>query len=134
MLLTLFNNLVRGDQQVRRSIWDREGNRGVELGGKTVGIIGYGNNGSAFAKKLQGFDVRVLAYDKYKSGFGSTKVEEATMEAIFESADVLSFHIPQTEETTYLFDQEYLEKFKNPIYVVNLARGKVVKTDVLVAD
>ncbi len=133
MLLMLFNRLAQGNVQVRQGLWDREGNRGVELGGKTIGIIGYGNNGSAFAKKLAGFDVKVLAYDKYRQGFGNDMVEEATMEAIFDQADVLSFHIPQTEETIHLLDEAYLNKFRKPIYVINLARGKVVKTSALAA-
>lgn len=133
MLLTLFNNLLRADAQVRKGIWDREGNRGYELGGKTVGIIGYGNNGAAFARKLGGFDCTVLAYDKYKSGFGSDAVEEVEMTAIFERADILSFHIPQNEETLFLCDENYLKKFRKPIYIINLSRGKIIQTDALVA-
>jgi D-3-phosphoglycerate dehydrogenase len=133
MLLALFNKLLQADAQVRKGIWDREGNRGYELGGKTVGIIGYGNNGSAFARKLSGFDCTVLAYDKYKSGFGSGAVEEVQMDAIFERADVLSFHIPQNEETLFLCDEPYLKRFRKPLYIINLARGKIIQTDALVA-
>jgi len=131
MLLALFNNLIKGDKEVRQGIWDREGNRGVELDGKTVGIIGYGNNGSAFAKKLRGFDVKILAYDKYKSNFGNDFVEVADMKTIFNQADVISFHIPQTEDTKFMVDENYLNKFKKNIYLINLARGKIVKTDSL---
>ena len=101
MLLSLFNRLTLADREVREGKWDREGNRGIELDGKTVGIIGFGNNGSAFAKKLQGFDVTVLAYDKYKSGFGTDQVKEASLDTIFQGADVVSFHIPQNEETLF---------------------------------
>lgn len=133
MLLSLFNNLRRGDREVRKGIWDREGNRGHEIGGKTVGIIGYGNNGGAFAKKLSGFDCTVLAYDKYKSGFSDEYAQEATMDTIFDEADILSFHIPQTEETLYLFDEAYMDRFNRPIYVINLARGKIIQTEALVA-
>jgi len=131
MLLALFNKIVTADPEVRRGQWNREANRGEELGGKTIGIIGYGNNGSAFARKLAGFNVRILAYDKYISGFGSDLVEEVQMETIFEHADVLSFHIPQTEETLGLFSDDYLNKFVKPIYLLNLARGKIVQTTTL---
>lgn len=133
MLLSLFNRLHLADREVRTGKWDREGNRGVELDGKTVGIIGFGNNGSAFAKKLRGFDVDVLAYDKYLSGFGNEFVEEVALKAIFERADVVSFHIPQNEETLFMANETFLSTFRKPIYLVNLSRGKIVKTDALVA-
>jgi D-3-phosphoglycerate dehydrogenase len=132
MLLSLFNNLNKGDQEVRNGVWDREGNRGIELDGKTVGIIGYGNNGSAFAKKLRGFDVKVLAYDKYKSGFGNDFVQECDMDDIFEQSDILSLHIPQNEETIALVDGDFLSAFKKDIFLINLARGKIVQTSALV--
>lgn len=132
MLLSLFNHMRRADQQVRQGIWDREGNRGIEIMGKTIAIIGYGNMGSAFASRLMGFDCRVIAYDKYKLGFYSPDVEEATMEEVFQQADVLSLHIPLTEETTYLVDKEYINKFHKPIFLLNTARGKNIKTDDLV--
>ncbi|MGV6862533.1 MAG: NAD(P)-dependent oxidoreductase [Putridiphycobacter sp.] len=128
MLLALFNNLTKGDQEVRNGIWDREGNRGIELDGKTVGIIGFGNNGSAFARKLSGFEVKILAYDKYKSGFGNELVKESAMAEIFEQADIISFHIPQNEETMFMVNAQYLNQFKKNIYLINLARGKIVKT------
>lgn len=131
MLLTLFNHIIKGDTEVRQGIWDREGNRGVELDGKTVGIIGYGNNGNAFAKKLSGFDVKVLAYDKYKKEYKNQFAKEASMETIFKTADVISFHIPQNEETMFLADQEFFDSFEKPIYVINLARGKIVRTKAL---
>jgi len=131
MLLALFNHLIKGDKEVRQGIWDREGNRGVELDGKTVGIIGYGNNGNAFAKKLSGFDVKVLAYDKYKENYGNDYAQAASMEDIFQQADVISFHIPQNEETMFLADQNFFDSFEKPIYVINLARGKIVRTAAL---
>jgi D-3-phosphoglycerate dehydrogenase / 2-oxoglutarate reductase len=133
MLLALFNKLLVADRQVRQGIWLREENRGLELGGKTVGIIGCGNTGSAFAKKLSGFNVKVLAYDKYKSGFSNTFVEETDMERIYAESDILSLHVPLTDETSYLVNQAYLEKFAKPVYVVNTSRGKVVRTKDLVA-
>ncbi len=132
MLLSLLNKMHSAHVQVKNGIWDREGNRGIELDGKTVGIIGFGNNGSAFAKKLQGFDVKILAFDKYKTDFGSTHVMEATLEAIFQHADVISFHIPENDETRYMCNQEFLDKFQKPIVVLNLSRGKIVVTDALV--
>lgn len=132
MLLALMNNLCRADHEVRSGTWKREENRGYELQGKTVGIIGYGNMGSAFAQRLRGFDVRVLAYDKYKSGFGNEFVAESTLEEIFANADVLSLHIPLTEETRYLVDDSFLAQFKKPIWLINTARGKVLDTAALV--
>lgn len=128
MLLTLFNRLHLADTEVRGGLWRREENRGIELDGKTVGIIGYGNNGSAFARKLRGFDVRVLAYDKYQKGFGNAQVEEVPLEQLFEHADVLSFHIPQNEETLFMGDSAFFEAFRKSIYVVNLSRGKIIRT------
>jgi D-3-phosphoglycerate dehydrogenase len=132
MLLTLFNRIVIADREVRSGKWRREENRGVELEGKTVGIIGFGNNGSQFAKKLTGFDCDVIAYDKYKTGFSSDIAEEVSLDKIFELSDVVSFHIPQNEETIGMGDKAFFDKFKKPIYVINLARGKVIKTNALV--
>lgn len=127
MLLALFNNLLKGDREIRSGVWDREGNRGIELDGKTVGIIGFGNNGQAFARKLSGFDVNVLVYDKYKTGFSLGQVEESSMERIFEEADVVSFHIPQNEETMYWADATFFNRFAKPFFLINLSRGKIVR-------
>jgi D-3-phosphoglycerate dehydrogenase len=132
MLLGLMNKLNKAHQEVKHGLWDREGNRGEELDGKTIGIIGYGNNGAAFAKKLRGFDVRVLAYDKYKSGFGDYQVQECTLEALQEQADILSFHVPQNKETKHFFNNEFLGQMAKPFYLLNLSRGKVVLTAALV--
>lgn len=132
MLLALLNKLNKADREVRAGIWDREANRGEELDGKTVGLIGYGNNGAAFAKKLRGFDVKVMAYDKYKTGFGDHFVQECTIEAIQEQADVLSLHIPQNRKTKHLFNAAFLLKMKKPFYLLNLSRGKIVETSTLV--
>jgi D-3-phosphoglycerate dehydrogenase len=133
MLLNLLNKLNLADYQVKNGLWNREANRGEELDGKTVGIIGYGNNGSAFAKKLRGFDVRVLAYDKYKSAFGDHFVQECTLEAIFQQADVLSFHIPLNKETKYFANEEFFNSFVKPIRLLNLSRGKILNTKDLVS-
>ena len=132
MLLALMNKLCKANEQINRGIWKREENRGEELDGKTVGIIGYGNNGAAFAKKLRGFDVKVLAYDKFKQGFGDAFVQESTLEAIFNTADVLSLHIPQNKETVAFVNEAFINSFKKPFYLLNLSRGKIVHTDSLI--
>ncbi len=128
MLLSLFNNLNKSDREIRKGIWKREENRGIELSGKTIGIIGFGNNGSAFAEVLRGFDVNILAYDKYLEKYEF----EASMQTIFQNVDVLSLHIPLTDETTYLLDKKYINQFKKPIYLINTARGKCINTKSLV--
>lgn len=133
MLLALMNNMIRADHQVRQGIWQREENRGHEIMGKTVGIIGYGNMGSAFARRLKGFGATVIAYDKYKSGFSDEFVQEAPMERLFNECDILSLHVPLTAETTYLVDEPYLERFTRKIWLLNTARGQVVKTADLVS-
>lgn len=128
LLLNLFNHISKGNDEVRKGVWDREGNRGIELTGRTVGIIGFGNNGSQFAKVLQGFDCEILAYDKYKTGFGNDFVKEVEMQEIFDKAEVISLHIPQTEETIRLGSSAFFNSFKNAIYLLNNARGKIVDT------
>jgi D-3-phosphoglycerate dehydrogenase len=133
MLLTLLNKLPQVDREVRHGIWKRAENRGTEIKGKTIALIGYGNTGSVTARKLSGFEARILAFDKYKSGFTNDYVAEATMQQIFAEADILSFHVPLTPETTYLFNTSYLRQFKKPIYLINTSRGKVVNTADLVA-
>lgn len=126
MLLSLMNNLNRGDKEVRQGFWHREENRGFELMGRTVALIGYGNNGQAMARKLAGFGVKILAYDKYKTGFSDEFATEASMEEIVKQADVLSFHIPLTRETKGLVDDEYLFHFRKPIFFLMGARGGIV--------
>ena len=128
MLLSLFNHLNKANKEVRNGKWEREGNRGEEFFGKTFGIIGFGNNGSALAEMLSGFDVHVLAYDKYLENYSY----KSDMQAIFKQADILSLHIPLTAETTYLVDEDYIKKFEKPIYIINTARGKCVNTKDLV--
>jgi D-3-phosphoglycerate dehydrogenase len=132
MLLSLLNKLHSADKEVRSGKWDREGNRGWELDGKTVGIIGYGNNGSAFAKKLRGFDIKLMAFDKYKTGFGDHFVMESTLDAILMQADIISFHIPQNEETMWMVNESFINKVQNPVWLLNLSRGKIVQTSSLV--
>ena len=132
MLLSLMRKIHTADREVRAGKWEREGNRGVELDGKTVGIIGFGNNGKAFAKKLQGFDVKLMAYDKYKKNFGDHFVMECTLNALLKNADVISFHIPQNQETIYMANDQFFNKIEKSIFLLNLSRGKIVETDALV--
>ena len=134
MLLTLFNNLTRADKEVREGKWIREGNRGVELMGKTVGIIGYGNMGSAFSERLKGFGVNVLVYDKYKKNFGNEFIKESTLEDLFKNTDVLSIHTPLTEETQYMINDSFINSFSKNIYIINTARGKSLHTADLVKN
>jgi D-3-phosphoglycerate dehydrogenase len=128
MLLGLMNNLCKADSEVRRYEWIREPNRGYELSGKTVALIAYGNTAQAFAKLLSGFDVKILAYDKYYHGFSNKQVTEASMETIFDQADVLSLHLPLTGETNYMIDYDFLIRFKKPYWFINTSRGKVLRT------
>jgi len=128
MLLSLMNNFNIADAQIRNASWQREANRGFELKGKTVGIIGYGFMGHSFARKLSGFEVNVIAYDKYKSGFSDQFAREVSMEEIVKHSDVLSLHVPLTSETNGLVNEEYLFHFKKPIFLINTSRGKVVQT------
>lgn len=135
MLLALANNLLRADREVRQKIWQREKNRGFEIMGKTVGIIGFGHTGSSFAKKLSGMGVKILAYDKYKTNYTSDYpyVEESAMQPIFEQADIISFHLPLTEETKHLVDQSFVNKCKKGVIFINTSRGQVIKTEDLIA-
>lgn len=128
MLLALLNHLIRVDNEVRNGVWIRDENRGFEIKGKTVAIIGYGNTGEAFAKKLSGFEANIIAFDKYKTGFSASYVREVQMDEIFTTADILSFHVPLTSETNYLFNQTYVDNFQKSIYVINTSRGKVLNT------
>jgi len=123
MILSLFNKINSGNTEVKNGIWDRIANRGEEIMGKTVGIIGYGFMGEAFAKRLAGFGVKIIAYDKYKSNFGTKNVEEVSLEKIYENSDIFSLHTPLTEETNGMINDSFLSKFKKNIYVINTARG-----------
>lgn len=126
LLLALMNNFRNADREIRNGIWDREGNRGYELKGKTVGIIGYGYMGKSFARKLSGFEANVIAYDKYKTGFSDAFAREVSMEEIVKQSDVVSLHIPLTSETKQMVDDEYFFHFRKPIFFINTARGEIV--------
>lgn len=132
MLLSLLNHLKRADSEVRKGIWKRAENRGYEIKDKTVGIIGYGNMGSAFAQRLQGFGCEILVYDKYKSGFGKDFIRESSLEEIYEKADIVSLHTPLTDETRYLINDSFIQNFKKEIYLINTARGKCLNTEDLI--
>ncbi len=126
LLLSLLNNIVKSDKEVRKSIWDREGNRGVELAGKTVGIVGYGHMGKTFAQKLSHLGCEILIYDKYKSNFANQNIKEASLERLFEETDILSIHVPLTSETHNMFDADFFSNFRKPIRLINTSRGEVL--------
>ncbi len=128
MLLNLLNNLTKSHQEVKRGLWLREENRGVELKGKTVGIIGYGNTGSQFAKKLVSFECNILVYDKYKFAFGNHLIKETSLAEIQHNADIISFHVPLTDETHYYLNKEFIQSCTKPFYLLNTSRGAVVNT------
>lgn len=131
MLLALFNKLNKADAEVRQGKWLREDNRGIELDGRTVGIIGYGNMGQAFAKKLRGFDVEVLCYD-IKARVGNANARQVSLEAFQEQVDVVSLHTPQTPLTLNMINAKFINQFSKPFWFLNTARGKSVVTQDLV--
>lgn len=135
-LLGLFRNINKADTEVRKGIWLREENRGIELQGKTVGIIGFGNMGSAFAKKLQGFDVNIIAYDKYIEIDHSKfpYVTQVDISGLFNATDILSLHVPLTEETHMMVNDVFINSFSKDIFVINTARGKCLNTAHLVKN
>lgn len=132
LLLALFNKIAQGDFEVRRGMWRREANRGLEVKGKTVGIVGFGNMGAAFAQRLQGFECNIVAYDKYKTDYAPHYVEECeSLEELQSMADVVSFHVPLTQETRHLMDESFVSDCAKPFYLLNTSRGAVVDTRAL---
>ena len=139
LLLALLDNIARADAEVRQGLWRREANRGLELGSLTVGIIGYGNMGRAFAKRLSGFGCRVIFYDKYLDDLDDLEnldildnLDRVSLETLQREADVVSFHVPLTDETRHYLDDGFIEAMSKPFFVVNTARGAVVDTEALV--
>ena len=131
LLLSLFNKLNKADKEVRKGKWMREDNRGIELDGKTIGLIGYGNMGKAFAKKLRGFDVKVLCYD-IKPNVGDENCKQVSLENLQQNADVLSLHTPQTEDTKQMINANFINSFNKEFWLINTARGTSVVTKDLV--
>jgi D-3-phosphoglycerate dehydrogenase len=126
MLLALFNHMHTGDSEIRNHVWRREENRGTELHSKTVGIVGYGNMGSSFARRLSGFSCTVLAYDKYKTGYEDIYARESTLEELYSEADVVSLHVPLTPETRNFYNFDFFSRFHRNVWLINTARGNIV--------
>lgn len=134
MILCLLNNLIRADREVRNFTWDREKNRGTELRGKTVGIIGLGHTGSSFAEKLSPWRLKVISYDKYRKRYPASLrfVEKTGLDAVLSESDIISLHVPLTDETTHLVDRDFLSRCKDGVIISNTSRGRVVDTAALV--
>ncbi len=133
LLLNLMNKLSSSFEEVKRGHWKREENRGIELTGKTLGIVGYGNTGSSFARLLQPFGVTVLAYDKYKFGFAQDYIKEAILEQLCRYADIISFHVPLTDETKYMAHESFFHSLERKPFLINTSRGQIIHTQSLVA-
>jgi D-3-phosphoglycerate dehydrogenase / 2-oxoglutarate reductase len=132
MLLTMMNNIIKSAAEVKEGKWIRDENRATEISGKTIAIIGYGNTGESFAKLLSSFGVTMLAYDKYKTDFGGKFIREAEMEQICRYADVISFHVPLSDETKWMADEYFFDALQNKPFIINTSRGNVIDTTALI--
>jgi D-3-phosphoglycerate dehydrogenase len=132
LLLNLVRNINKSDREIRDKIWLREENRGFELKGKTIGIIGYGNTGKSLAKKLSGFEMNVIAYDKYLSDFSDAYVKEVSINTLKEQSDIISLHIPLSSETSHMINRHFFDTLSKKPILINTSRGKVIKTSDLV--
>ena len=132
MLLNLANKIAKSSNEIKEGKWVRDENRGIEISGKTIGIIGYGNTGEAFAKVLSGFDVTLLGYDTNKNGFGGKFIREADLEQICRYADVISFHVPLSDDTKHMANDAFFDRLKNKPFIINTSRGNVVDTSALI--
>ena len=129
LLLALTNNIVKADKEVREFIWDREGNRGHEIGSLTIGLFGYGNMAEAFAQRLSSFGCEILTYDKFKTGYSDNFVKEVTLEELQKKADVLSLHTPLTALTKGFINKDFIKMFQKDIWLINTSRGEVVSVE-----
>ena len=132
IILNVVRNIRRSANEVSNHIWNRNENKGMELQGKTIGIVGYGNTGSRLAALLTSFELNILAYDKYKKGFASESVREVSMDEILLHSDIISFHLPLTPETKHFVDENMLSRLAKRPFIINTSRGAIIKTDALV--
>ncbi len=132
LLLNIQQNILKSAKEVGEGKWIREANRGLEIFGKTIGVVGFGNTGESFARLLSGFKSTILAFDKYRFGFGKGLIKEANLEQIARYADVISFHVPLTDETLHMADAEFFQSLQKKPVILNTSRGAIIETDALI--